>query len=99
MIEVKQDLSRFEDTFYDFQTMEFAGLPIIVNSFTPYKMCKTSSLILLCIQPEYSPKITPMYFVVVDINNAKAYQCTQKSAGDPWNLTQVLFITETRFIG
>ena len=40
-----------------------------------------------------------MYFVVVDMLNSKAYQCPVISAGDPWNFTQVLFITETEFLG
>ena len=40
-----------------------------------------------------------MYFVVVDILNAKSYQCSVISAGNALNFTQVLFITETRFLG
>ena len=37
-IEVKRDLARFEERFYDFLPLDFAGLPIIVSNFTCYKV-------------------------------------------------------------
>jgi|688.fasta_scaffold986552_2 hypothetical protein len=40
-----------------------------------------------------------MYFVVVDMHNAKAYECPFMSKIDPFNFTQVLFITENKFFG
>ena len=60
-------MQRFEDPFYDFQTMEFLGLPIIVTSFTPYRIPGKAGLIFLCITPDPAPKIPPMYFVLVDV--------------------------------
>ena len=53
VIEVKEDMTRFEDPFYEFQTMEFAGLDIMVKSFIPYVVPDKPHLIFLCIIPEF----------------------------------------------
>jgi hypothetical protein len=37
-LEIKNNLERFEDSFYDFLPMEFEGLPIIVSSFSAFKI-------------------------------------------------------------
>lgn len=51
-IEIKKELKRFEDTFYEFQSIRFLGLPIFVSSFTPYNIPGESKRFLLCIKPE-----------------------------------------------
>ena len=82
--------------------MEFAGLPIIVSSFTPYKMLTRQNLFFLTIKPEETllkTKVNPQYFVVVDMKNAKAFECLPAESTEPWIFISVFFITETRFIG
>lgn len=78
-IQVKEVLTEFEDPFYEFQSMEFSGLPIIVSSFTPYKMpADDKSLFFLTIKPEQTllkKKVNPQYFVVIDMAQAKAFEC------------------------
>jgi len=53
-IEVKRDLSRFEERFYDFIPLDFEGLPIIVSNFTCYKVAGNQSQIFLIINPKPS---------------------------------------------
>lgn len=58
--------------------MEFGGLPIIVSSFTPYKMPCDKKLFFCTIKPEQTllkRKVNPQYFVVIDMEAAKAYEC------------------------
>lgn len=81
-IQVKKELSQFEDPFYEYLQIEFAGLPIIVSSFTPYKMPDEGDnerrLFFCTIKPEQTllkRKVNPQYFVVVDMDAAKAYEC------------------------
>lgn len=83
--------------------MEFSGLPIIVSSFTPYKMpAADKSLFFLTIKPEQTllkKKVNPQYFVVVDMASAKAYECQVAQTSEPWIFKEVFFVTTTRFIG
>jgi hypothetical protein len=51
-LEIKRDLKRFEDPHYDFQLVDFAGIPAItVESFRAYCVYDTS-FILLTIKPQ-----------------------------------------------
>lgn len=40
-IEIKKDLSQFEDRFYDFVPLDFPGLPIIVSNFMTYGLANS----------------------------------------------------------
>ena len=52
-IEIKKDLSRFEDAYYDFQSIDFDGFDISVQNFIPFAIPDTKLLFLLI-----NPKIT-----------------------------------------
>jgi len=87
--------------------MEFTGLPIIVSSFTPYKMPDNeeempNKLFFCTIKPEQTllkRKVNPQYFVVVDMEKAKAFECQITQTSEPWIFKNVFFFTQTRFIG
>jgi hypothetical protein len=101
-IEVKRDLSRFEERFYDFIPLDFEGLPIIVSNFTCYKVAGNQSQIFLIINPKPSvvrTSIKKQYLVLIDINSLKAHEC--QLLEDPSNdrLTKVFFFEQNGFLG
>lgn len=82
--------------------MEFEGLPIIVSSFTPYKMPCDKKLFFLTVKPEQTllkRKVNPQYFVVIDMEAAKAFDLVPRQVQEPWIFKAVFFFTQTRFIG
>lgn len=101
-IEIKRDLSRFEDTYYEFQKVAFAGLPVAVASFTPYCVFESQNLILLDIQPQQLLQKTSnklQYFVVVDTEELKAYECTVESDNAGLKINQIYFFSSEGFLG
>jgi len=69
-IEIKKNLELFEDHFYDFMPMNFAGLPIIMSNFMPYRVPGEASQILLVVNPKPSiikTEIKKQYLVLLDL--------------------------------
>lgn len=65
-IEIKKDLSRMEDPYHDYVSVEFAGIDIVVGNFVPYAIHNSKCLFLVI-----NPKVTnknglKQYCVVVD---------------------------------
>jgi hypothetical protein len=99
LIEIKPELKRFEDRFYEFQSIDFAGLPIFVSVFTPYSIPGTTKKFLLCIKPEatlLNRKVLPQYFVYVDCEQGVATELTLE---DNFVFSQIYFYSESCFIG
>jgi len=69
-IEIKKNLERFEDHFYDFLPIDFAGLPITMSYFTPYKVPGEARKILLLVNPKTTivkTEIKKQYLVLLDL--------------------------------
>ena len=77
-IEIKKNLERFEEHFYDFLPMDFAGLPIIMSNFTPYRVPGEARKILLLVNPKPSivkTEIKKQYLVLLDLETLQAHEC------------------------
>lgn len=99
VIEIKKELKRFEDRFYEFQKITFSGLDIFVSSFTPFAIPGSGHKFLLCIKPEatlLNRKVLPQYFVYVDCDAAIG---TELEMVEHMVFTQIYFFSPTQFIG
>jgi hypothetical protein len=54
IIEIKKDLTKFEENFYEFQKLDFAGLNIIVSNFTAYSIYGLEGHLFMVINPKPS---------------------------------------------
>lgn len=81
--------------------MAFDGLPITVVSFTPHCVHESSNLILLDIQPQQSVLKTSklQYFVVIDTQDLKAYECYLDSDNSGYKINQLFFFSAGGFLG
>jgi hypothetical protein len=99
LIEIKQELKRFEDNFYEFQFIRFKGLPIFVSSFIPYAIPGDGTKFLLCIKPEatlLNRKVMPQYFVYVDCKEAIGFELVME---EHVVFNQIYFYNQNCFIG
>lgn len=98
-IEIKQELKRFEDRFYEFKAVMFKGLPIFVDSFIPYRIPGIANRFLLCIKPEatlLNRKVLPQYFIFLDSDAGMASELHLEGKRV---FSHVFFYNETNFIG
>jgi hypothetical protein len=51
-LEIKKDLTRFEDSYYDFLAVDFEGFPITVTSFASYTVPGKPSWIFITVNPQ-----------------------------------------------
>lgn len=99
-IEIKKDLSRFEDSYYDFISISFDGLPITVASFTPYLVPTRPNLTCLAIDPvqDVNKKICKQYYVMIDSETLSAKECVVE--GESGNVfSKIFFVDNYRFLG
>jgi hypothetical protein len=95
VLEVKRNIERFEERFYDFMPLDFAGLPIIARNFTCYKVPGDLSLIFMVINPKpsvVSTAIKKQYLVIIDVEDLKAFDCHVDEAPSSDRLTKVFFV-------
>ena len=78
-IEIKRDLARFEDPFYEFQKVNFPGLEkTTILSFVPYCIPDKPNLIMLSMMPQLfanRAESKQMYFIIIDLTNLSASEC------------------------
>ena len=99
-IEIKKDLSRFEDSYYDFIPIDYDGLPITVTSFKPYSVPTRSNLLFIVIDPlqDVDKKVRKQYYVMVDTESLVALECLIE--GDANNcFNKIFFVDSYRFLG
>lgn len=71
-------------------------------SFTPYCVHDSPNLILLDIQPQQSLLKTSnklQYFVVIDTEELKAYECSFESDNSGIKINQIFFFSSDGFLG
>lgn len=102
-IEIKKDLTRFEDPYYDFQKVNFPGLEITVDMFTPYCVFDRS-LILLAIKPQVAlanvkQQLKQQYFIVIDTKTMTAHEVSLPETSDIKLINKVFFCGPSSFLG
>jgi hypothetical protein len=100
-LEVKKDLSKFENNYYDFIGVDFEGFPITVTSFTPYVVPGKANWIFILINPMQTISKTStkkQYYLMVDIDLLVAQECIIES--DLTNVfSRIFFVDHYRFLG
>jgi hypothetical protein len=76
-IEIKPDLERFEDGYYDFLTIKFEGLPITVRSFSVLAVPgKPDRMFMLVNSVEDEQiKTRKQYCLMIDTGKLEAWEC------------------------
>lgn len=100
-IEIKKDLSRFEDSYYDFIDIDFKGLPITVTSFVGYKIPTRDHLIFMTINPVVDldqNKKKKQYCIVIDTDALVAQEVELESEKDSV-FSKIFFVDHYRLLG
>jgi len=99
-IEIKRDLTKFEDRFIDFIPIEFKGVQITVSYYTSFKF-PGRNRILLIVNPKYG-FIRPtkqQYLIVIDLDTLKAYDCEIIDQSGSEKIQKVFFFNSDVFLG
>ena len=102
-IEIKRDLARFEDVYYEYQSVDFPGLEVTAESFTPYCV-PDKNMILLIVKPQVALAnvklvIKQQYFILIDIDELKAFEVALSGGEDIKVVNRVFFCSPEVFLG
>lgn len=87
-------MSRFEDAYYEFQSIDFDGFDISVQNFIPYAI-PDKKLLFLLINPKFKANIgRKQYCVIVDTERLNAFECT----GIEENFDKIFFFSDSDFL-
>lgn len=99
-IEIKKDLTRFEDSYHDFINIDFEGWPdVTVGSFTPYTIPGRPHLMFITVDPLESDlyqKAAKQFCLLLDSEELVAHEC---SVDDDDVFTKIYFTDQNRFLG
>jgi len=96
-IEIKKELDRFEDSFYEFQQITFEGIPITVSSFAPYRIPGFKRLIFLVINSKSEIRVSnrPQYLVVLDIDRLTGHLVELEANNQKLKISKLFFCSPT----